>query len=216
MAQVLAIKEMVEMRYEQKVLVPPSPLTFDEFVDMFGEDDEVELINGVVVKKMAARDPHENLFGWLYFVLRGYVAAKNLGIVRGSRTAVQVTEHRGRLPDVLFVRKDRESIVQEKGIYGAPDLVIEIVSPGDRPADIVALEADYRSVDVSEIWFIDQKLKRVRVLRQKDGYKGEVISEGIVRSEVVEGFRLKVEWLFAKPLPLELDILNQLLSGGRG
>ena len=216
MAQVLAIKEMVEMRYEQKVLVPPSPLTFDEFVDMFGEDDEVELINGVVVRIMAARDPHEDLGAWLITLLRVYVRAKDLGIVRGSRTAVRITEHRGRLPDVLFVRKDRESIVQEKGIYGAPDLVIEIVSPGDRPADIVALEADYRSVDVSEIWFIDQKLKRVRVLRQKDGYKGEVISEGIVRSEVVEGFRLKVEWLFAKPLPLELDILNQLLSGGRG
>lgn len=215
MAQVLAIKEMMEMRYEQEVLVPPSPLTFDEFVDMFGEDDDVELINGVVVKKMAARDPHEDLNSWLIMVLRGYARVKDLGIVRGSRTAVQVTEHRGRLPDVLFVRKERESIVQEKGIYGAPDLVIEIVSPGDRPADIVALEADYRSVGVSEIWFIDQNLKQARVLRQKDGYKGEVISKGIVRSEVVDGFWLKVDWLFAKPLPLELDILNQLLSDER-
>jgi hypothetical protein len=37
-----------------------------------------------------------------------------------------------------------------------------------------------------------------------------------VRSEVVVGFWLKVEWLFAKPLPLELDILNQLLGGERG
>lgn len=215
MAQVLAIKEMMEMRYEQEVLVPPSPLTFDEFVDMFGEDDDVELINGVVVKKMAARDPHEDLNSWLIMVLRGYARVKDLGIVRGSRTAVQVTEHRGRLPDVLFVRKERENIVQEKGIYGAPDLVIEIVSPGDRPADIVALEADYRSVGVSEIWFIDQNLKQARVLRQKDGYKGEVISKGIVRSEVVDGFWLKVDWLFAKPLPLELDILNQLLSDER-
>jgi Uma2 family endonuclease len=117
--QTTAIKELVEMRYEQQVLVPPSPLTFDEFVDMFGEDDEVELIDGVVVKKMAARDPHENLFGWLYFVLRGYVAAKNLGIVRGSRTAVQVTEHRGRLPDVLFVRKEREHCPGERHLWHA-------------------------------------------------------------------------------------------------
>jgi len=214
--QKTAIKELVEMRYEQQVLVPPGPLTFDEFVDLFGEDDDVELINGVVVKKMAARDPHENLFGWLYFVLRGYVAAKDLGIVRGSRTAVRITEHRGRLPDVLFVYKDGESIVQEKGIYGAPDLVIEIVSPRDKPADIVALEADYRSIGVSEIWFIGQKLKQARVLRKKDGYTEEVISQGVVRSEVVEGFGLKVEWLFAKPLPLELDILNQLLGGEKG
>ncbi|MBM3239014.1 Uma2 family endonuclease [Candidatus Poribacteria bacterium] len=216
MAQPLAIKKLVEMRHEQKVLVPLSPLTFEEFVDMFGEDDDVELINGVVVKKMAARIPHEDLFGWLYTLLRLYAKRKDLGIVLGSRAAVKITEHRGRLPDVLFVRKEKKSIVKEKGIYGAPDLVIEIVSPRDRPTDIVALEADYRSIGVSEVWFIDQKLKRVRVLRKKDGYQEEVISKGIVCSEIVEGFWLKVEWLFAKPLPLELDILNQLLGGERG
>ncbi|MFQ5343884.1 MAG: Uma2 family endonuclease, partial [Anaerolineae bacterium] len=195
------------------VLVPPRPLTFDEFVDLFGEDDNVELIDGVAVRRMAARDPHEDLFGWLYVLLRSYVAAKDLGIVRGSRTAVQITQHRGRLPDVVFVRKERAGIVQEKGIYGAPDLVIEITSPGDRIADIVALEADYRGIGVAEIWFVDQQQEQVRVLRKRDeGFTEQVLSQGVVQSEVVEGFWLKVAWLFAKPLPLELDTLMQFLG----
>ncbi len=208
------LKELVEMHDEREVLVPPRPLTFDEFVDLFGEDDDVELIDGVVVRRMAARDPHEDLFGWLYVMLRSYVAAKDLGIVRGSRTAVRIAEHRGRLPDVMFVRQARADIVQEKGIYGAPDLIIEILSPGDRPSDIVALEADYRSIGVAEIWFIDQAREQVRVLRKREeGYTEQVLTGGTVQSEVVEGFRLEVAWLFARPLPLELDILMQLLGG---
>lgn len=217
MAQELAVEELVEACDERTVLIPPRPLTFDQFVELFGEDDEVELVDGVVVKGMAARDPHENLFGWLYFLLRGYVIAKDLGVIRGSRTAVQITEHRGRLPDILFVRRERAGIVQEKGIYGAPDLVVEIVSPGDRPADIVALEADYRDIGVAEIWFVDQQRKQVRVLRKRDeDYAEEILSQGVVRSAAVEGFQLEVAWLFAKPLPLELDILMQLLGGDGG
>lgn len=211
--QMPAIQELVEMHDERVVLVPPRPLTFDEFVNLFGEDDDVELVDGVVVRKMAARDPHEDLNTWLITLLRAYVRAKGLGIVRGSRTAVQITEHRGRLPDVVFVRQERADIVQEKGIYSAPDLVIDILSPGDKAADVVALEADYRSIGVAEIWFIDQEKKQGQVLRQGDaGYTEQTYSSGVLRSEVVAGFWLEVAWLFARPLPLELDTLTQLLN----
>jgi len=214
MVQEPAVKDLVETSDERTVLVPPRPLTFDEFVDLFGEDDDVELIDGVVVRRMAARDPHEDLFGWLYVLLRSYVATRGLGIVRGSRTPVQITEYRGRLPDLLFVRRERADIVQEEGIYGAPDLVVEIISPGDRPTDLIALETDYRNIGVAEIWFIDQRQKRVRVLRKRDeGYAEEVLNQGVVQSEVVEGFWLEVAWLFAKPRPLELDTLMQILGG---
>ena len=211
-----AMEQLVETSDERTVLIPPRPLTFDEFVDLFGEDDDVELIDGVVVRRMAARYPHEDLFGWLYVLLRSYVAEKGLGIVLGSRTAVQVTEYRGRLPDILFVRQERVDIIQEKGVYGAPDLVIEIIAPGDRPANIVALESDYRSIGVPEIWFIDQQQEQVRVLRKHNKeYIEEVLSQGVVRSEVVEGFWLEMAWLFAKPRPSELDTLMQVLGGRR-
>ena len=162
---------------------------------------------------MAARDPHEDLNTWLISVLRAYARANDLGIVRGSRTAVQITQHRGRLPDVVFVRKERAGIVQEKGIYGTPDLIIEILSPGDKASDVVALEVDYRSIGTAEIWFIDQAQKQVRVLRRgEEGYTEQVLTEGPLQSEVVKGFRLAVTWLFARPLPLELDTLMQLMG----
>jgi Uma2 family endonuclease len=204
-----------EVREERRLLLPSSlrPLTFEEFVRLFGEDDDIELVDGMVVQRVAARDIHEDLQGWLSFVLRGYAEAKGLGIVRGSRTAVKITEHRGRLPDIVFVRKENAQIVQEDGIFGTPDLVVEIWSPGDRLSDMLAKEADYKSIGVLEIWFVDQQRRQVRVLRKgKEGYEERVMKRGVLRSEVVEGFWVKVEWLFKRPLPNVIDALQKILG----
>lgn len=205
---------LMESREERTLLVPSRLLTFEEFVKLFGEDDEVELVDGIVVQRMAAKDIHEDLFRWLLFVLVGYVEAKNLGLVRGSRTPVKITQHRGRLPDIVFVRKERSEIVREDGIFGSPDLVVEIWSPGDRPSEMLAREADYRSIGVREIWFIDQQRKQVRVLVKRGEVYGEkVMKRGVLRSEVVEGFWLKVDWLFKRPLLNVVDALKQVLEG---
>ena len=206
---------LTETREERTLFLPLTlrPLTFEEFVRLFGEDDDVELVDGMVVQRAAARDIHEDLQGWLLLIMRGYVSAKGLGIVRGSRTAVKITEHRGRLPDIVFVRKENAHIVQEDGIFGTPDLVVEIWSPGDRLSDMLAKEADYKSIGVLEIWFVDQQRRQVRVLRKgREGYEEKVMKRGVLRSEVVEGFWVKVEWLFKKPLPNELETLQRLLG----
>ncbi len=85
---ILTATELQERKEERTVLIPPRCITFDEFVDMFGEDDDVELIDGVVIRRMAAQGPHESLFGWLYVLLWEYTEAKDLGQIYGSRTAV--------------------------------------------------------------------------------------------------------------------------------
>jgi Uma2 family endonuclease len=206
---------LTETREERTLFLPLTlrPMTFEEFVRLFGEDDDVELVDGMVVQRVAARDIHEDLQGWLLLIMRGYISAKGLGIVRGSRTAVKITEHRGRLPDIVFVRKENAHIVQEDGIFGTPDLVVEIWSPGDRLSDMLAKEADYKSIGVLEIWFVDQQRRQVRVLRKgREGYEEKVMKKGVLRSEVVEGFWVKVEWLFKKPLPNELETLQRLLG----
>jgi Uma2 family endonuclease len=206
---------LTETREERTLFLPLTlrPMTFEEFVRLFGEDDDVELVDGMVVQRVAARDIHEDLQGWLLLIMRGYVSAKGLGIVRGSRTAVKITEHRGRLPDIVFVRKENAQIVQEDGIFGTPDLVVEIWSPGDRLSDMLAKEADYKSIGVLEIWFVDQQRRQVRVLRKgKEGYEEKVMKKGVLRSEIVEGFWVKVEWLFKRPLPNVIDALQKILG----
>jgi Uma2 family endonuclease len=188
------------------------PITFEEFLSLSGDSD-MELVDGVMVEQMAAQLDHEKLFGWLFSILKDYVRHKGLGIVLGPRTAVEIGAFGGRLPDILFVRQERMDIVRQKAVYGAPDLVIEIASPNDRPSDIIALETDYRSIDVPVIWFIDQSKRRIRALhKQPDGYAEEDLTTGTLRSEAVQGFELKVEWLFTDPRPDEFTTLTKLLS----
>jgi Uma2 family endonuclease len=156
---------------------------------------------------------HEKLEFWLKVVLHLFVQRRNLGIVLGSRTAVQINEFRGRLPDLFFVRRERMEIVQQKGVYGSPDLVIEIISPGDRASTVRSLEADYRTVGVEEIVFIDQKRRKVRFLRkQASGYTEEQIAGGTVLLETLGGLQLQWEWLFDEPRPDELTVVGELLA----
>ena len=159
----------------------------------------------------------KKLLHWLDRVIGLYVEARQLGIVLGSRTAVEIHQFRGRLPDLLFVRQERLAIVQQKAVYGGPDLVIEVVSPNDHASDILALETDYRAIGVAEIVFLDQPRKRGRVLRrQASGYAEEVLTTGALVLETLEGLRLEMDWLFSEPRPGQRETVDALLARSAG
>jgi Uncharacterized protein conserved in cyanobacteria len=189
------------------------PLTFDQFLETFGPKDFVELVDGVVVEKTMVQLDHERLQRWLYVLLSLYATKTERGEVLGSRSAVKISEFRGRLPDLFFVRRDRMEIVSQKATTGAPDMVLEIVSPGDRPSDQVTLELDYTTIGVKEIIFIDQRRRRVRVLRKReDNYEEVVLIDGTLTIESLGDVKLNLNWLFDEPRPDEVEVLNQLLS----
>jgi Uma2 family endonuclease len=193
------------------------PITFDQFLDLTGSKDDLELVKGVLIEKMAAQLPHEQRVVWLLGILSFYVSKRRLGTVLGSRTPVQIDAFGGRLPDVLFVSAEREQIVQKKAILGAPDLVIEIVSPNDRPSDLLALETDYRSIGVREIVFVDVPEHKLLVLRQRENdYAVDTLLAGIFHSETVPGFHFDVEAIFSDPLPDRYDALTALLAEENG
>jgi Uma2 family endonuclease len=191
------------------------PITFAQFLKLTGEDDDVELINGVIVEKMAVQLDHEWLFTWMLTVLNGFATKRGLGIVLGSRTAVEINEFDGRLPDLLFVREERRSIVQQKAIYGAPDLVIELVSPNDRPVDLRGLESNYRTIGVAEIVFVDRQRQTIRFVRKREtGYEEQIVTAGPVTFETMDGVTLQAEWILQEPRPDPIDTVLSLLQSG--
>ena len=203
--------EIVEAEEQRVVRFAQRPITFAMFLELAG-DCHIELVDGVMVEKMAVQLEHEKLFAWLFHLSGLYVEERDLGIIPGSRTAVEISAFRGRLPDLLFVRRERLHIVQQKAISGAPDLVIELISPHDRPSDIIALETDYRAIGVPEIVFIDQQKQRVRVLHKRDtAYEETELTADLLRFESLEGFALPVEWLFQDPRPTVRATLTELL-----
>jgi len=208
---VLALEKLQRLQECTEVLVDTAPITFEQYLDLFGKEDDYELIDGVAVERMAVQLDHERLFAWLITLLTLYTEQRRLGIVLGSRSAVRISEFRGRLPDLLFVRAERMDIVQQRAIYGAPDLIIEIISPSDRRSDILQREADYRTIGVQEMWFMERPRGRVRVVRKEDDHytEGEW-REGEVECAVLSPLRLRVEWLLGDERPHVHEVLQRV------
>src|SRR5258706_12982060 len=188
---------------EQEVWVYDHALTFEQYLTEYeGYKEHIELVRGVPKTRMAANLVHEGLFAWLFRLLGDYVEWHNMGFVFGSRTAVKITNYDGRLPDILFVRKERKEILEWMQLTAAPDLVVELNSPGDRRSDKMELEADYKSIGVPEIVFIDMGRKRIQALRKvDDGYRIDEITQGRVEFEAVPGFWVEASWLLDENRP---------------
>ena len=133
---------------------------------------------------------------------------------RISRAAVEVGGYDGRIPDLVFVREDRRGIIQERAIYGVPDLVIEVISPGDRRAHLVALETEYRRMGVPEILFIDRRKAQVRALRldEQGDYQEETITRGEIRFDALNRVTLPLDVVLDEPRPATFDVVSELLA----
>jgi Uma2 family endonuclease len=189
---------------KQKIYVSDHPITIDEFCD---------LVDGVITEKMATQFPHEDLFRFLFVILNLYADKKKSGTVLGSRTLVPITLYKGRLPDILFVSKERESIIGQKRLTDAPDLVIEIISPWDRPSEVMQRIENYQEIGVKELWIVDQPQKQMQVFIFDEftkTYSPLEYDGSIFHSKILLGFWLKVDWLWQKPLPSVLEVFKEI------
>ena len=198
------------------LLCAETPLTIEDFCRLADEDTDAELVEGVVVMKSPVSLAHELLFDFLHKVLSVYVEERQLGIVFSQKFLVRVTDYTGREPDLMFVRRERLDIVERVYLSGAPDLIIEIVSPHDRPNDILQKRVEYEQLGVQEFWIIDQPKQRLTVLDLSDEgrFVERQLSEDAVEARTVPGFRLQVEWLWSEPrqFPSSLRIVQDLLQ----
>ncbi len=210
------LRETEQVVEGRVVRVGERPIPFERFLDM-AEGQWLELVDGVIVEKQPVTQlDHERCSRWLYRVVGLYAEKRGLGEMFASRIMVRADDFGGRMPDLLFVRQERLSIVQQKAVYGAPDLVIEIVSPGDRPSDLRALEADYARLGVPELVFISLRRHEIRRLRlrggEEGGYDETLFTTGPVAFDSLNGLTLQAEWLLNEPRPDEFDTLSALLA----
>ncbi|MCI0694616.1 Uma2 family endonuclease [candidate division KSB1 bacterium] len=192
----------------------PELLTFEQFCDLIHEDQKADLIKGVIYMQSPPSDLHEALFAFLFPLLTNFVRHKKLGIVRGSKSAVRLGENDGPEPDIMFVSKERQHIVKHAYVDGAPDLIVEIISPSTAHIDRVKKKNQYAEFGVREYWMIDPNRQIAEFLRNHDG-KWEPITlsaEGVFRSQAVPEFWMRVDWLWAEELPDPLETVMHILN----
>jgi Uma2 family endonuclease len=174
-------------------------LTAADFFRRAPEDRKAELIDGVMIMPSPPSDTHERLVGFLFTLLRMYVEEHNLGEVRGSHTAVKLADDQAPEPDVLFVAREREHIITDEGVFGAPDLVIEVLSASTAANDRGPKFRAYEYAGVREVWLIDPYGPAGTEFYQRVGNGLRPVmpnAEGVVEPLALPGFRLRVTWLW--------------------
>ncbi len=195
--------------------VPPDrKLTYEEFLDWCDEDTWAEWVNGDVVFLPPVSVQHQELVGFLACVLGLFVEERELGKVIMVPFQMKTGPHLGgRFPDLLFVAREHLGRLKEFFLDGPADLVVEIASAETRLRDRGEKFAEYEEGGVREYWVIDleRRVADFYVLDPRGRFRlADIDAEGWYTSSVLQGFRLKVGWLWADPLPKVADALREL------
>lgn len=189
------------------------PSTIEEFLAWEDEDVRAEWVDGKVIRMAAVTFGHQDIVCFLLALLSLHIEAHDLGWVTTAPYAMHLpSRQRVREPDLLFV--SRERLARRKDLYldGAADVVVEVVSPESRRRDRVEKVVDYETEGVREYWLIDPRHRRVELRRlgQDGRYRLVEPEDGFLVSEAIPGFRLRIDWLWQKPLPKVLDAAREL------
>lgn len=159
-------------------------------------EERYEYWNGLIVHEPASSE-HECIISNLTLAILSFIKKEKKGKVFGSNAAIylhgDVTRKDFRLADLSYVAADRLDMVQSKGIYGAPDLLVEILSPGKRSTnrDRVEKRQLYEQFGVQEYWIVHPYEEEIAIYGLQEGKY-----ERLEQSRLLEGVDLNREDIF--------------------
>jgi Uma2 family endonuclease len=171
----------------------------EAFIDAIQPHEKGEFINGEVVMHSPARAAHVEITSRVDTLLRTHVQCHQLGKVMVEKAMVSLTRNDYE-PDICFFGREKSAEIHADSLrFPAPDLAVEVLSPGTEARDLGIKMDDYAAHGVAEYWIIDPSTETVEqyvsddaepyTLRMKSG-------SGVLESVAVEGFAVPVRALF--------------------
>ena len=143
-------------------------LTYDDFLLFPDDGKRHELIDGEHYVTPSPNTKHQRVSGNLFFLMRAWLEEHPIGQVFYAPFDVVFSRFDVVEPDLLYVSNERMTeIVTTQHVTGAPDIVVEIGSPGTRKRDETIKRRLYERSGVSEYWVLDPALDVVRVYRRE-------------------------------------------------
>lgn len=196
------------------------PVSLERFLAHLDEDAWTEWVEGEVLSLSPASTRHQDLVGFLLAVLLMVSEDQDAGEVLSAPFLMVLRDQdRAREPDLLFVRREHRDRIRESHLEGPADLVFEIVSPDSVSRDRGEKFVEYEAAGISEYWLVDPQREQAELYRlesasgKEDPARYRPVSpdaDGAYRSEVLEGLKLRPEWLWQDPLPKVLDVAREL------
>jgi len=187
---------------ERHVALGSTKLTYDDLVLFPDDGKRHELIDGEHFMTPAPGSGHQWVAQRLNALLYQFVEANGLGRVYFAPLDVVFTRHDVVEPDLLFVSRQRLGIITAPNIQGAPDLVVEILSPTSRRHDEVRKLALYDRSGVAEYWLVDPEAETVKAFRREGAHFGrpELLAArdgDLLRTSLLPGLEIPLAAIFA-------------------
>jgi Uma2 family endonuclease len=174
---------------------PAACLISGEELAAMGNIGPCELVRGRIVPMSPLGDEHGGIEATITAVVRAFVQQHNLGKVRSGETGIYTARNPDtvRGADVLYISHERYARRQSQSYLDvAPDLVVEILSPGNTTAEMAEKLQEYFSIGVRMVWVVDPRKRTIGVYRTPTDV--QVLHEGetIHGQEVLPGFAAPV------------------------
>jgi len=168
--------------------VPGDLLTIEEWAAM-PEDDEGELVDGVLVEEEMPDLTHEIVVAWLLRVIGALVVPRS-GFVFGSEARFAVGPRRGRKPDLTVYLPGCPALPRRGVVRIPPDIVVEVISRTrkDHRRDRQDKALDYARWGVPWYWLVDPEARTLEILRRDEDERYDraaLVSAGVL--DVVPG-----------------------------
>jgi Uma2 family endonuclease len=141
-------------------------LTYEDYAQIPDDGQRHEIIDGVHYVSPAPNTNHQLLVGNLHALLHTFVRKRKLGLLFSAPYDVLLSPHDIVQPDILFISTAHRGLITEANAQGAPDLVIEILSPSTRHLDETRKRKRYEQLGVQEYWIFDPRRLSVRIFRR--------------------------------------------------
>lgn len=139
--------------------------TYAEFARLPDDGNRYEVIAGEVHMTPSPRPLHQEVVMKLGHVLRHFAERHGLGWVVQGPIDVLLGEGDYLAPDIVFVRRERLGIVTDRGVEGAPELVVEVISDSTGRRDRGIKRERYALFGVQQYWVVDPASKQIEVFR---------------------------------------------------
>lgn len=180
--------------------------TYGDYLHLTG-DKRYEILGGKLSMMVPAPEfNHQRIAMKLAVKFYLFVEKYGLGYVVDAPTDVVLDEENVVQPDILFISKENKDIIRKKGVFGPPDLVVEIVSPSTQYRDVYEKKDLYARFKIREYWIVNPYMKCIEVLSLNEKGTYVLSSEGYmdeggnrtIQSKVLKDFALDLGKVFSE------------------
>lgn len=178
----------------------PIQFTYEDYLQL-PEDRRYEIIDGELTMVPSPATEHQRIVIAISSALYNFVHDGKIGEVFVSPMDVVLSDVDVVQPDIFFVSKKRNQIITETNIQGAPDFIVEVLSPFSIKRDYAIKRKLYSKYEVLEYWIVDPVKKQIEKMLFQQGIlhsQGIYRTDDVIESKAIEGFSLKVGSAFGE------------------